>query len=441
MTELAAALDRLMTLHPKEIDLSLDRMHRVLNALGNPEKHLPPTFHVAGTNGKGSTGACIRALLEAQGKRVHVYSSPHLVRFNERIRLGATRSFVEDGPLLDAIERVIAANAGEALTFFEATTAVALLLFAEHPADYLVLEVGLGGILDATNVIEEPLVSVITPISKDHENFLGDDLGGIAGEKAGIIKWERPVVVGLQEDVCRDVIERQAARRKAPVEFLGQDFTAWEEGGRLVYQDEKGLLELAPPKLPGAHQAANAGLALAALRAAELLDDTTAIAACDKALRNINWPARLQPLYEGKLIEQLPANSEVWVDGGHNPGAAKVIASFLADLSEKSSRPTFLVAGMMETKDPTGFFAEFEGLVQEVICVPLTTTHMGRTPDALCEIVQESGLKASSANDLKAAISSIRERYDTLQEPLRIVFGGSLYLAGEVLDKNQTPPQ
>ena len=196
MTQLTDALNLLMKLHPREIDLSLDRMHRVLNALGNPEKRLPPTFHVAGTNGKGSTGACIRALLEAQGKRVHVYSSPHLVRFNERIRLGATGSFVEDGPLLDAIERVITANAGEALTFFEATTAVALLLFAEQPADYLVLEVGLGGILDATNVIEAPLVSVITPISKDHENFLGDDLGGIAGEKAGIIKWGTPCCCG-----------------------------------------------------------------------------------------------------------------------------------------------------------------------------------------------------------------------------------------------------
>ena len=247
--------------------------------------------------------------------------------------------------------------------------------------------------------------------------------------------------MGLQEDVCRNVIEQHAARRKAPVAFLGQDFTAWEEGGRLIYQDEQGLLELAPSKLPGVHQTANAGLALAALRAAGLLDDTAAIAACDKALRCINWPARLQPLYEGKLIEQLPANSEVWVDGGHNPGAAKVIANFLADLSEKSSRPTILVAGMMQTKDPTGFFAEFEGLVQEVICVPLTTTPMGRTPDTLCEIVQESGLKASSVRNLEEAVSSIRERYNQLQEPLRVMFSGSLYLAGEVLDKNQTPPQ
>ncbi|QUS55854.1 bifunctional folylpolyglutamate synthase/dihydrofolate synthase [Pseudovibrio brasiliensis] len=441
MNKIDIALNRLMKLHPDEIDLSLDRMHRVLKALGNPEKRIPPTFHVAGTNGKGSTGASIRALLEAQGKTVHVYSSPHLVRFNERVRLGATGRFVEDEPLLEAIKRVEKANDGHELTFFEATTAVAFCLFADNPADYLVLEVGLGGVLDATNVIEKPLVSIITPVSKDHENFLGDSLEGIAMEKAGIIKPGCPVVVGPQADTIRDVIENKAGRVRAPIWFQGQEFSAWEEGGRLVYQDEFGLLDLSPPKLAGFHQLSNSGLALAALRAAGLLESEESRAACDKALRSINWPARMQPLYEGKLFERLPENTEIWVDGGHNPGAAKVISAFLADLTDKASRPTFLVMGMMNTKDPEGFFQQFEGLAKHVMCVPLTTTAAGRFPEELAEIAQAAGLSASSHETLEDAISEVVGRSLDEEEAPRILFGGSLYLAGEVLDKNGTPPE
>ncbi len=443
MNKIKAALDRLMKLHPDEIDLSLDRMKRILKALGNPETRIPPAFHLAGTNGKGSTGASIRALLQAQGKTVHVYSSPHLVRFNERIRLGNTGQFVEDDALLEAIERVEKANGGHELTFFEATTAVAFCLFADNPADYLVLEVGLGGILDATNVIEKPLVSVITPVSKDHENFLGDDLGGIALEKAGIIKPDCPVVVGQQTDIARDVIERQAARAHAPVWFQGQEFSAWEEGGRFVYQDEAGLLDLAPPKLAGFHQLANSGLALAALRVAGLLDSDEQRAACDKALRAINWPARMQPLYEGQIIFEFPPDSEVWVDGGHNPGAAKVVASFLADLTERVSRPTFLIMGMMNTKDPVGFFEQFEGIAKHVMCVPLTTTSAGRSPNELAKIARSAGLSASAHATLEDAISEVMEhmQLEEEDEAPRILFGGSLYLAGEVLAKNGTIPQ
>ncbi|KZL19458.1 Bifunctional protein FolC [Pseudovibrio axinellae] len=441
MNKVNAALDRLMKLHPDEIDLSLDRMKRVLAALGSPEKCVPPVFHIAGTNGKGSTGASVRALLEAQGKAVHVYSSPHLVRFNERVRLGNTGGFVDDAPLLAAIERVEAANDGHELTFFEATTAVAFCLFADSPADFLVLEVGLGGVLDATNVIDEPLVSVITPISKDHENFLGDDLEGIALEKAGIIKPGRPVVVGTQIDALRGVIERQAAQKRAPISIQGQEFSAWEEGGRLVYQDESGLMDLAPPKLAGFHQIANSGLALAALRAAGLLESEAARSACDKALRSINWPARMQPLYEGALLDQLPAQSEVWVDGGHNPGAAKVIASFLADLTDKASRPTYLVMGMMTTKDPKGFFQQFEGLAKHVLCVPLSTSSAGRSPVELAEIAREAGLSASAHDAIDDAILEVVQRSTEEGEAPRVLFGGSLYLAGEVLDKNGTPPQ
>lgn len=441
MNKIKAALDRLMKLHPDEIDLSLDRMHRVMKALGSPETRIPPAFHIAGTNGKGSTGASVRALLEAQGKTVHVYSSPHLVRFNERIRLGGTGRFVEDDALLEAIEQVEKANDGHELTFFEATTAVAFYLFANNPADYLVLEVGLGGVLDATNVVEKPLVSVITPISKDHENFLGDSLEGIALEKAGIIKPGCPVVVGPQADAVWDVIENKAGRERAPIWFQGQEFSAWEEGGRLVYQDEFGLLDLSPPKLAGFHQMSNSGLALAALRAAGLLESEEARVACDKALRSINWPARMQPLYEGKLFDELPESSEIWVDGGHNPGAAKVIASFLADLTDKASRPTYLVMGMMNTKDPEGFFEQFEGLAKHVICVPLTTTSAGRSPIELAEIAQAAGLSASAHGTMDRAIAEIRRRAQDEDEAPRILFGGSLYLAGEILDRNGTPPE
>ncbi|SDR26234.1 folylpolyglutamate synthase/dihydrofolate synthase family protein [Pseudovibrio sp. Tun.PSC04-5.I4] len=441
MNKINAALDRLMKLHPDEINLSLDRMLRILKALGSPEKSVPPIFHIAGTNGKGSTGASIRALLEAQGKRVHVYSSPHLVRFNERIRLGSTGKFVDDDALLVAIERVEKANGGEELTFFEATTAVAFCLFADTPADYLVLEVGLGGVLDATNVIEKPLVSVITPISKDHENFLGNSLEGIALEKAGIIKPGCPVVVGPQTDAIRDLIENTAGRLRAPVWFQGQEFSAWDEGGRLVYQDELGLLDLSPPKLAGFHQISNSGLALAAIRAAGLLEGDDAQNVCDKALRSINWPARMQPLYEGALFDELPKNCEIWVDGGHNPGAAEVIASFLADLTDKASRPTYLVMGMMNTKDPEGFFEQFEGLAKHVLCVPLTTTQAGRSPIELAEIAKASGLSASAHGNLDRAIAEISRRSKLDNEAPRILFGGSLYLAGEILARNGTLPE
>ncbi len=441
MNTIKAALNRLMKLHPDEIDLSLDRMHRVMKALGSPEARIPPVFHIAGTNGKGSAGASIRALLEAQGKTVHVYSSPHLVRFNERIRLGGTGRFIEDDALLNAIECVEKANDGHELTFFEATTAVAFYLFANNPADYLVLEVGLGGVLDATNVVEKPLVSVISPISKDHENFLGNSLEDIALEKAGIIKPGCPVVVGPQVDVVRDVIENKAGREHAPIWFHGQEFFAGEEGGRLVYQDEFGLLDLSPPKLAGFHQLSNSGLALAALRAAGLLESDEARAACDKALRSINWPARMQPLYDGKLFDELPENSEVWVDGGHNPGAARVISAFLADLTDKASRPTYLVMGMMSTKDPEGFFEQFEGLAKHVICVPLTTTCAGRSPIELAQIAQHAGLSASAHGSMDRAIEEIRHRALNEEEAPRILFGGSLYLAGDVLERNGTVPQ
>ncbi|WP_310621976.1 bifunctional folylpolyglutamate synthase/dihydrofolate synthase [Flexibacterium corallicola] len=430
-----------MKLHPAEIDLSLERMTRVLDALGNPEKHLPPVFHVAGTNGKGSTSAFIRALLESLGKRVHVYSSPHLVSFNERIRLGSTGKFVEDERLLEALEAVEKAAAGQSITFFEATTAAALWLFASDRADYLVLEVGLGGKLDATNVINTPLVSVITPIAKDHENFLGNNLEDIAKEKAGIIKRGRPIVSAQQTNAPHRVIERQAQRCQAQIYFSGQEFVCWEEGGRLVYQDEQGLLEFSMPKLAGHHQVDNAGLAIAALRTTGLLSDIDEQQSCEKALRKAKWPARLQPLYKGDLLKLLPESTEIWIDGGHNPQAGEVISSFLADLEEKAPKPVFLVSGMMQTKDPIGFYQCFEGLVSHVYCIPLSSTNAGRPPEEIKAFAKAARLKASQFSTLSEALTDLNKKLEKLDQPARILFCGSLYLAGELLKLNGTPPE
>ncbi|MDX5595096.1 folylpolyglutamate synthase/dihydrofolate synthase family protein [Pseudovibrio sp. SPO723] len=440
-TRVQDALKRLMTLHPAEIDLSLDRILRLLEKLGNPHLALPPVFHIAGTNGKGSTGAFVRALLEAEGKRVHVYTSPHLVRFNERIRLGEKGAFVSDRKLLEALEAVETAADGQAITFFEATTAAAFWLFAREPADVVVLEVGLGGILDATNVIPDPLVSIITPISLDHEDFLGNDLAGIAKEKAGIIKPERPVISATQQEAVLPVLERQAARNKAPFQLFGQEFSAYEERGRLVYQDENGLFDLVLPKLPGRHQLENAGVALAAVRAAGFLQDPTAFSPqVEKALRNVNWPARMQSLTDGGLVDELPLLTDIWVDGGHNPGAGQVAATFMADLEEQSSRPLFLVAGMMKTKDPVGFFANFEGLARHVLTVPLTTTSLGRSPAELAQYVRQAGIEATPCETLDEALRELKGHLADQMSPGRVLFCGSLYLAGEVLQENGTPP-
>src|SRR5690606_9871565 len=289
-------LARLMSLHPKIIDLSLGRVERLLAALGHPELALPPVIHVAGTNGKGSTIAMIRAGLESGGSRVHVYTSPHLARFHERIRLAG--ELIAEDRLIDLLERCEEANGGEPITYFEITTCAAFLAFAEEPADALLLEVGLGGRLDATNVVPEPRLSVITPISVDHQQYLGDTLAEIAGEKAGILRRGVPCVVGPQEDEALAAIEARAEALGAPLLLAGRDWTVWEEHGRVAFQDEGGLLDLPPPALLGAHQVTNAGMAVAALRALGAGD-----AACQAALRDAVWPARMQRLRHGPLIE------------------------------------------------------------------------------------------------------------------------------------------
>ena len=434
-----AILTRLASLHPKRIDLSLQRIERLLGALDSPEKKLPPVIHVAGTNGKGSTVAFLRAILEASGKRVHTYTSPHLVRFNERFRLAAKGEgvLVSDDELSAALEECERANGDHDITLFEITTAAGLLLFSRHPADVVLLEVGLGGRLDATNVIEHPLATVITPISIDHTDFLGDTLEKIAAEKAGILKAGAPAIVAAQPRDALAVIERHAARLAAPLKIAGEDWTATEERGRLVYQDEAGLLDLPAPRLYGRHQFENAGLAIATLRAVPALK--IAPAAFEVGLTKAEWPARLQRITQGKLVALAPAGSELWLDGGHNPDGGRAVAAALADLEERVSRPLVLIVGMLATKDCQGFLGNFTGLARRLIAVPVPAAEKGLSAEEVADAARAIGLAATSRDNLDEAFDAVRKL--DLDPPPRILITGSLYLAGDVLRENGTLPQ
>ena len=436
MTPIDSIVARLTALHPKRIDLSLGRIERLLAALGHPEKKLPPVIHVAGTNGKGSVVAFLRAMLEAAGKRVHVYTSPHLVRYNERYRLGDTGELVSDEELAATLAECERVNGGEPITVFEITTAVGLMLFARHPADVLLLEVGLGGRLDATNVIDHPLASVITPISIDHTDFLGDSIEKIATEKAGILKHDTPAIVAAQPRDALAVIERQAARLNAPLKIAGEDWTATEERGRLVYQDEAGLLDLPAPKLYGRHQFENAGVAIAALRALKTLK--IGPAAYEAGVAKAEWPARMQRLSHGALVDLTPAGSELWLDGGHNPDGGRAIAAALADLEERVSRPLVMIVGMMATKDSQGFLSNFTGLARRMIAVPIPNVEKGLSAEAVADAARAIGLPATSRDNLAEALEAARKL--DLDPPPRILITGSLYLAGEVLRENGTLP-
>jgi dihydrofolate synthase/folylpolyglutamate synthase len=428
---LDALVARMALTIPAGWEFGLERMTRVLARLGDPHLRIPPVIHIAGTNGKGSVGAHLRAMLQASGRTVHAFTSPHLVRFNERIRVAGV--LASDAMLVEAIERAEAANDGEPITFFELTTLAAFLLFAEHPADVTLLEVGLGGRLDATNVVRDRLVSVITSISIDHEKFLGSTLTAIAAEKAGIAERGRPVVSSPQADEVVTVLERAAARAGVPLQLGGRDWTASLEDGRLVFRSERGLLDLPPSRLIGAHQVVNAGTAIAALEASGLDIDTAAI---ERGLTTVDWPARMQRLSEGRLVDLVPG-AEVWLDGGHNPGAGEAIAATLADLGRRAPKPLVLVAGMLETKDPIGFFRPFAGLATAVACVPVTGDHPGRPPAALAEAARAAGLTASVHDDVAAALGAIAA---TGPGAPRLLICGSLHLAGEVLAKNGTIP-
>jgi dihydrofolate synthase/folylpolyglutamate synthase len=411
----------------------------MMAALGHPEKQLPPVIHVAGTNGKGSTTAFMRAMLEAAGKRVHVYTSPHLVRFHERIRLATPSGsrFVDEDELADVLIHVEKINNGRPITQFEITTAAAFDLFVRNPADFLLLEVGLGGRLDATNVVAAPLATVITPVSIDHEKFLGDTIEAIAFEKAGILKRGRPAIIAPQAESALDVIEEQASLKGARLFVANRDWVAHSERGRLVYQDEDGLLDLPSPKLAGRHQFSNAGTAIAALRRADLGIPTRAIEA---GLVNVEWPARLQRLTSGSLVQRASAEAEVWLDGGHNPSAGIVIAEAMADLEERAARPLFLISGMLTTKDPVGFFSPFAGLARKVYTVPVPSSIAGRDPGELADAARAAGLTAEPIGDVETAIDRIKTE-QAAAGPHRILICGSLYLAGSVLAANGTPPR
>ncbi|MGK8232747.1 bifunctional folylpolyglutamate synthase/dihydrofolate synthase [Roseovarius sp. MS2] len=416
-----AILARMMALHPKIIDLTLDRVWRLLDALGNPQNDLPPVIHIAGTNGKGSTQAMIRAGLEAAGKTVHAYTSPHLARFHERIRLAG--NLITEEHLTAVLDECYAANGSDAITYFEITTCAALLAMARTPADYTLLEVGLGGRLDATNVIDQPALTVITPISIDHEQYLGDTLAKIAGEKAGIIKRRVPCVVGPQPDEALEVIEAVAARHGAPLLAHGQHWHVTQERGRLIYQDETGLLDLPLPNLPGAHQIENAGAALAALRHLTMGD-----AAFEAAVTRAFWPARMQRLQTGPLTDAAP-HAEVWLDGGHNPAAGQALARHLASLP---ARPTYLICGMLNTKDIAGYLTPLAAHATALTALSIPGEANTLPAEVTAEAARAAGLPASTADTALAAVTDIVK----ICPEARILICGSLYLAGGILREN-----
>ena len=435
LTSIDATIARLQTLHPKLIDLTLDRMTRILAQLGHLERRLPPVIHVAGTNGKGSVTAFMRAMLEADGKRVHVYTSPHLVRFNERFRLAG--KLVSDEELEAALLECERVNNGAPLTLFEITTAAGMLLFSRHPADAMLMEVGLGGRLDATNVIDQPAATVITPVSLDHAEYLGDSLDQVAAEKAGIIKQGVPVIVGHQQRDALSVIERRARRLDAPLHVVGENWTAGEERGRLVFQDDDGLLDLPAPKLHGRHQFDNAGLAVAALRAVPSL--TPRNASFGRGVTEAEWPARMQRLTAGTLFLRAPQEAELWLDGGHNPDGGRAIAAALADLEERVSRPLVLIVGMLASKDCGGFLRNFTGLTRRIIAIPIEGQNNALSPDDIADMARSVGIPALTRSSLKAALDATEML--ELDPPPRVLITGSLYLAGEVLKQNGTPPE
>lgn len=411
----------MMALHPKVIDLVLDRVWRLLAALDHPERALPPVIHIAGTNGKGSTQAMIRAGLEASGKRVHAYTSPHLARFHERIRLAG--DLISEDALTAILDECERANGGDAITYFEITTVAALLAFARTPADYTLLEVGLGGRLDATNVIEKPALTIITPVSIDHEQFLGSTLREIAGEKAGIIKRGVPCVVGPQDDAALEVIEARAARLGAPLLVYGQHWHVFEERGRMVYQDETGLLDLPLPTLIGAHQVMNAGAAIAALRALGFGE-----AACEAAVTRAEWPARMQRLRHGPLT-QTAGRAELWLDGGHNPAAGLALAEALTRLP---ARPLHLICGMLNTKDIDGYLRPLAALADSLHAVSIPNAPATLPAADTAAAATAVGLQAQVADSVASAVADIA----TAVPNARILICGSLYLAGEVLKQN-----
>ena len=410
--------ERLRARHPQRIDLSLERMRILCAALGDPQHRLPPVVHVAGTNGKGSTVAFIRAIAEAAGLRVHTYTSPHLVRFNERIRLAG--QLIGDAPLNAILDRIEAV--GTEATVFESTTAAAFVAMSETPADLAIIEVGLGGLLDATNVVERPLLSVIAPVDLDHAEFLGTDLHGIAVEKAGILKAGARGLIARQSEVAMVAIEAAARAVHAPLTVMGVDFDAWADRGGLSFQDQERFLDLPAPALSGPHQVDNAGLAVAV--ALELDLPETAIA---EGLRAVRWPARMQRLTAGPYGEAArAADAELWLDGGHNPHAGAALAAALAERQARAPRPLALIVGMLANKDAGGFFEALGQSGAAVFTVPFDGA--AAEPEALAAVARGHGLGATPCASVDEALARALRLGAG-----RVTICGSLYLAGEVL--------
>lgn len=427
----AEILERMEHLFPEVIDLELDRVLRLLDALGRPQDQLKGVVHVAGTNGKGSTIAFIRTMLEAAGKKVHVFTSPHLVRFNERISLAGPRGAeqISEEDLCAYLLRVEKANAGEPITFFEITTAAAFLAFSETPADYVLLETGLGGRLDATNVVDTPALTIITSISLDHDKYLGSDLTKIAYEKSGILKRGVPCIVARQEQEALRVIEARADGLDAPLIVHGQNWDVFEQQGRLVFQTDTSLLDLPLPRLPGRHQIDNAGTALAAMHA--LAGEKIGSDALSAGLKSARWPARLQNITDSILKSHVAEGSEIWLDGGHNASAAQALAQSMAEMEERVPVPLHLICGMMTGKDASGFFQHFSGLAQWAATIPVAGKEKAYDVGELARIAVDAGLDTYAEQGLVRALEASHAR---THGPVRILICGSLYLAGQVLE-------
>ncbi len=421
--KLQAILERFDQLHPKLIDLTLDRVLRLLGELGSPQLHLPPVVHVTGTNGKGSVIAIMRAALEAAGYKVHVLTSPHLVRFNERIRLAG--ELIGDGALTELLEEVEKKNGQKPITFFEITTAAALLAFSRTPANIVLLESGLGGRLDATNVIKSPALTVITPVSMDHQQYLGDTLAAIAGEKAGILKPGVPCIVARQLPEVVAVIEEKAAEIGAPLIIEDLDWTMRYGVEELVVNSGTQIRQLVPPSLEGPHQAQNAGIAVTALE--RLYGFRVSHDDMIEGLGRVDWPARLQRLRRGLVRGVLGQEFALWLDGGHNAAAAEALAQWL---SERDTMPLHLVFGMLNTKDPAAFLVPLKPYLYSLHTVPIPGEAAGLSAEELARAAEQAGFAATPATDVKDALRAIAE---TEEPPARILIAGSLYLAGSVL--------
>jgi len=435
-TKSDAVLARLMALHPKKIDLSLERMHRILKVLGNPERKLPPVIHIAGTNGKGSTTATLRAIAEAAGHRVHVYTSPHLVRFAERIRIAG--KIIEEDHLTSLLERCEKAAMGQPITFFEITTAAALLAFAEAPADLCILEVGLGGRLDATNVVDNPAAVAITPISVDHQQFLGDTIEEIAAEKAAIIKPGVPCVVGFQPKDALASIKAAAEKAEVTPYYYGDAWhTETKAGGGFLFEDWKTVLDLPSPNLIGDHQVLNASMAIAIAHAQKAVNIPDA--AIKAGLGWVRWSARLQNLQGSNLHALLGEGANLWLDGGHNPAAARVMRTYLRTI-DPVERSIILVLGMMGNKDAAGFLKPLAGLLDQVIAVNIPGEEGSASAAFLAGAATDLGISGVMAKDVRSALKTVAEKANPERPPF-VLIGGSLYLAGQVLRETGMLPE